>query len=99
MSNENMPVEQHFPMSDDPKEPVEQSQDLARIKRAYQIACFNITELTDQRAKLTTAIDGAMPADQSAADGDAQQGRGAITPDHRLQGRVRPGHAQAAGTR
>jgi hypothetical protein len=60
MSNENMPVEQHFPMSDDPKEPVEQSQDLARIKRAYRTACFNITELTDQRAKLTAAIDGAI---------------------------------------
>lgn len=49
-------------MSDtfDPKEPVEHSNDLARIKTAYRIACSNITELTDQRGKLTNALDGAI---------------------------------------
>lgn len=49
---------------DFPKEPVEQSieasSDLARIKRAYQIACVNLTELGDQRQKLVNALDGAM---------------------------------------
>ena len=45
---------------DDHKKPVEQSQDLVRIKQAYQIACMNITELNDQRQKLTNALDGAM---------------------------------------
>ena len=47
-------------MNDDPKESVEQSQDLVRIKRAYNIACMNLVELNDQRQKLTNALDGAM---------------------------------------
>jgi hypothetical protein len=47
-------------MNDDPKEAVEDSQDIARIKRAYQMACFNLTELGDQRSKLVNALDGAM---------------------------------------
>lgn len=47
-------------MTDNPSEPIEQSSDLARIKRAYQIACMNITELNDQRQKLVNALDGAM---------------------------------------
>jgi hypothetical protein len=41
-------------------DPVEQSKDLERLRRAYQMACVNITELTDQRQKLTNALDGAM---------------------------------------
>jgi hypothetical protein len=55
MSDENMPVEQHHPMS-----PVEDSQDLARVKTAYRIACMNLADLNDQRTKLTNALDGAM---------------------------------------
>jgi hypothetical protein len=47
-------------MNGDPKEPVEQSQDIARIKKAYQIACMNLADLNDQRQKLTNALDGAM---------------------------------------
>jgi hypothetical protein len=50
-------------MSDDgyaPRERVEQSEDLARVKRAYQIACMNLAELGDQREKLVNALDGAM---------------------------------------
>jgi hypothetical protein len=39
---------------------VEHSQDLARIKRAYQMACVTITELSDQRQKLSTALDSAL---------------------------------------
>jgi hypothetical protein len=40
--------------------PVEDSQDLVRLRRAYQIACMNLTELNDQRQKLVNALDGAM---------------------------------------
>lgn len=48
-------------MSDfEPKEPVEASQDLARVKQAYKMACFSLAELGEQRTKLTNAIDGAI---------------------------------------
>ena len=47
-------------MNDSPKEPVEQSEDLARVKTAYRIACMNLADLNDQRQKLTNALDGAM---------------------------------------
>jgi len=50
-------------MTDDPnaaREPVEHSQDLTRIKRAYQIACLNLADLNDQRSKLANALDGAL---------------------------------------
>lgn len=48
-------------MSDDFEPvPVEQSDDLVRIKRAYQIACLNLTELGEQRTKLTNALNSAM---------------------------------------
>lgn len=49
---------------DFPQQPIEQSieasSDLTRIKRAYQIACLNLTELGGQRQKLVNALDGAM---------------------------------------
>jgi hypothetical protein len=44
----------------EPKEPIEQSQDLARLKTAYRIACMTLTELGDQRQRLATALDGAL---------------------------------------
>jgi hypothetical protein len=44
----------------DPRDPIEQSGDLARIKRAYQIACMNLAELGEQRSKLANALDGAL---------------------------------------
>jgi len=44
----------------DPGDPIEQSGDLARIKRAYQIACLNLAELGEQRSKLANALDGAL---------------------------------------
>jgi hypothetical protein len=44
----------------DPRDPIEQSADLARIKRAYQIACLNLAELGEQRQKLANALDGAL---------------------------------------
>jgi hypothetical protein len=43
-----------------PAEPIEQSQDLTRLRRAYQIACMNLTELGDQRGKLTDALNTAL---------------------------------------
>jgi hypothetical protein len=50
-------------MTDDgyaPKEALEQSEDLARIKTAYRIACMNLTEMGGQRQRLVTALDGAI---------------------------------------
>jgi len=44
----------------DPRDPIEQSGDLTRIKRAYQIACMNLAELGEQRSKLANALDGAL---------------------------------------
>jgi hypothetical protein len=44
-------------MTDDP---IEQSDDLARIKTAYRIACMNLAELGGQRSRLVTALDGAL---------------------------------------
>lgn len=46
-------------MSDDDL-PIEQDPDVARLRRAYQIACLNITELNDQRAALTDALTTVM---------------------------------------
>lgn len=46
MSDENLPVEQ------DP--------DITRLRRAYQTACLNITELTDQRQALVDALATSM---------------------------------------
>lgn len=43
-----------------PPEPVEQSQDLVRLRRAYQIACLNITELGDQRQMLVNVLSEAL---------------------------------------
>ena len=48
------------PQGHNPREAVEDSQDITRLKRAYQMACFNLSELNDQRTKLTNALDGAM---------------------------------------
>ena len=44
----------------EPKGPVEDSQDLARVKTAYRIAYMNLAELGEQRTKLVNALDGAM---------------------------------------
>jgi hypothetical protein len=44
----------------EPNEPIEQSQDLARLKTAYRLACMNLAELGEQRGKLIAALDGAM---------------------------------------
>ena len=44
----------------EPKGPVEDSQDLARVKTAYRIAYMNLAELGEHRTKLVNALDGAM---------------------------------------
>ena len=40
----------------DPQEPIEQSNDLTRIKRAYNMACMSLTELSDERTRLAAAL-------------------------------------------
>lgn len=50
-------------MSIDPLDsdvPVEQSDDLVRVKRAYTIACLNLADLNDHSQRLTAALDGAL---------------------------------------
>jgi hypothetical protein len=40
--------------------PIEQDPDIVRLRRAYQIACMNLTELGDQRQRLTDALNTAL---------------------------------------
>ena len=40
--------------------PIEESQDLVRLRRAYQIACVNIVELGDQRQMLVNVLGDAL---------------------------------------
>ena len=42
-----------------PGDPIEQSQDVVRLQRAYQIACMNLTELGTQRTMLVDALNTA----------------------------------------